>query len=162
MFLRALLDIPEDRTTWLVYADWLEDRGDPRAEFLRLVVARAQMPEDDPEAVPADARLTQLRGELDPRWMAAFDPAPVVVCPRGSYRFCGRVWTELSPTDAPDIRICRECQRPVFYGHTADEAQMIGSCGEAVALSTRVPGSQNPFPPPPTPGVDEIAADDDW
>lgn len=35
-FLRALLANPEDSTSRLVYADWLEDRGDPRAGLLRL------------------------------------------------------------------------------------------------------------------------------
>jgi uncharacterized protein (TIGR02996 family) len=35
-FLRAILAAPEDATSRLVYADWLEERGDPRAEVLRL------------------------------------------------------------------------------------------------------------------------------
>jgi uncharacterized protein (TIGR02996 family) len=39
-FLHALFDKPDDETTRLVYADWLEDRGDPqslaRGEFLRV------------------------------------------------------------------------------------------------------------------------------
>ena len=25
VFLRAILDVPEDRNTWLIYADWLDD-----------------------------------------------------------------------------------------------------------------------------------------
>src|SRR5262245_9200773 len=35
-FLRAILAKPGNATTRLVYADWLEERGDPRASFLRL------------------------------------------------------------------------------------------------------------------------------
>src|SRR5262249_37551795 len=35
-FLRAILAKPGDATTRLVYADWLEERGDPRSPFLRL------------------------------------------------------------------------------------------------------------------------------
>src|SRR5262249_35731960 len=35
-FLRAILAKPCDAATRLVYADWLEERGDPRALFLRL------------------------------------------------------------------------------------------------------------------------------
>ena len=34
-FLAALEQNPEDETTRLVFADWLEERGDPRAEWLR-------------------------------------------------------------------------------------------------------------------------------
>jgi uncharacterized protein (TIGR02996 family) len=35
-FLRAILATPEDMATRLIYADWLEERGDARAEYLRL------------------------------------------------------------------------------------------------------------------------------
>src|SRR5262249_9549822 len=35
-FLRALWEEPADETTRLAYADWLEERGDPRGEYLRL------------------------------------------------------------------------------------------------------------------------------
>jgi uncharacterized protein (TIGR02996 family) len=35
-FLGALEEEPGDDTSWLVYADWLEDRGDPRAEYVRV------------------------------------------------------------------------------------------------------------------------------
>src|SRR5262249_42657415 len=35
-FLRSILDDPDDEANRLVYADWLEERGDPRAELVRL------------------------------------------------------------------------------------------------------------------------------
>jgi carbon storage regulator len=35
-FLRAIAAGPDDEATRLVYADWLEERGDPLGEFLRL------------------------------------------------------------------------------------------------------------------------------
>jgi uncharacterized protein (TIGR02996 family) len=34
-FLQALREHPEEEANWLVYADWLEERGDPRAELYR-------------------------------------------------------------------------------------------------------------------------------
>jgi uncharacterized protein (TIGR02996 family) len=43
-FLVAANTPPEDRLVLLVYADWLEERGDPRAQVLRLI-ARAQAAE---------------------------------------------------------------------------------------------------------------------
>jgi uncharacterized protein (TIGR02996 family) len=43
-FLRALLAAPEDDALRLVYADWLEERGDPRGEYLRCRCARAALP----------------------------------------------------------------------------------------------------------------------
>jgi uncharacterized protein (TIGR02996 family) len=37
-FLKSILEKPDDDSRKLVYADWLEEQGDPRAEFLRLMV----------------------------------------------------------------------------------------------------------------------------
>jgi uncharacterized protein (TIGR02996 family) len=34
-FIQAVLDNPQDEANWLVYADWLEERGDPRAPLYR-------------------------------------------------------------------------------------------------------------------------------
>jgi uncharacterized protein (TIGR02996 family) len=34
-FLRAILANPEDDAPWLIYADWLEERGDPRTALYR-------------------------------------------------------------------------------------------------------------------------------
>jgi uncharacterized protein (TIGR02996 family) len=34
-FIAALLEQPQEEVNWLVYADWLEERGDPRAELYR-------------------------------------------------------------------------------------------------------------------------------
>jgi uncharacterized protein (TIGR02996 family) len=35
VFLQALREHPEEEANWLVYADWLEERGDPRAAVYR-------------------------------------------------------------------------------------------------------------------------------
>jgi uncharacterized protein (TIGR02996 family) len=35
-FVRGILAEPDDDTPRLIYADWLEERGDPRGEFIRL------------------------------------------------------------------------------------------------------------------------------
>jgi uncharacterized protein (TIGR02996 family) len=37
-FQRAILANPSDTTLKLVYADWLQDRSDPRAEYVRLQI----------------------------------------------------------------------------------------------------------------------------
>ncbi len=42
-FLRALQDSPKDTTAALVFADWLEERGDPRAVYVRACVAMQQV-----------------------------------------------------------------------------------------------------------------------
>jgi len=67
-FLRAVLASPRDLASRLVYADWLEERGDPRSEYLRLWVARENL--DDPDEFPAPARqrLAELQEGLDADW----------------------------------------------------------------------------------------------
>ena len=68
-FLRAILANPDDRVSRLVYADWLDERADPRAEFLRIEARLAELPRDDmtyPELRQPDRRL-QLQSVL-PRW----------------------------------------------------------------------------------------------
>jgi uncharacterized protein (TIGR02996 family) len=69
-FLWAIVANPEDRTTRLVYADWLEERGDPRGEFLRLEAALASMPIDDEKAAAGRQHLLELRERISPSWLA--------------------------------------------------------------------------------------------
>src|SRR5437660_9704214 len=44
-FLDAIKERPEDDVPRLILADWLEEHGDPRGEFVRLQVQRARLPE---------------------------------------------------------------------------------------------------------------------
>jgi uncharacterized protein (TIGR02996 family) len=59
-FLRAIRANPDEAANLLVYADWLEERGDPRAEYIRL--------EYQPEQITA--RIEALQRDLDPEWAA--------------------------------------------------------------------------------------------
>ena len=58
-FLRAICDDPGDEVARLVYADWLDERGDIRGEYLRLESQLLQIP----------LRLAQLREQIDPVWL---------------------------------------------------------------------------------------------
>jgi uncharacterized protein (TIGR02996 family) len=73
-FLRAILADPHDSLPRLVYADWLEERGDPRGEFLRL----ATRLRDEERLFSRDRpimreRLDDLRPSLPTQWRTAFD-----------------------------------------------------------------------------------------
>jgi uncharacterized protein (TIGR02996 family) len=46
-FLRAISAAPDDDAPRLIFADWLEERCDPRGEFIRIQCCLASMPEDD-------------------------------------------------------------------------------------------------------------------
>src|SRR4051794_17332589 len=67
-FLRALLTDPDDHATRQAYADWLEERGDPRGELLRIhsVLARGVAGE---AYVTIEARFRALRSAADPLWV---------------------------------------------------------------------------------------------
>jgi uncharacterized protein (TIGR02996 family) len=74
-FLRAIADRPDDDDLLLVYADWLEERGDGRAEFLRLLGAIASGAAFGEQPVARDrlvhrvnARLKRLRKAVDRGW----------------------------------------------------------------------------------------------
>src|SRR5262249_25691611 len=68
-FLRAIADNPTDRATRLVYADWLEERGDPRAEFLRVQYDLAQQISDKARFRDLCHREQELVGQLDAAWI---------------------------------------------------------------------------------------------
>jgi uncharacterized protein (TIGR02996 family) len=80
-FMRAIRAAPDDDGPRLVYADWLEENGEPaRAEFIRVQCARAWFPGDDARArVPDDeARVGELNGRaqalLADNWEAWVGP----------------------------------------------------------------------------------------
>ena len=69
-FISAILDAPGDEASFLVYADWLEERGDPRGEFLRIESEFLSTPLDDAGSPALMARLRELHHTLDPDWVA--------------------------------------------------------------------------------------------
>lgn len=75
-FLRSVQANPSDDLLRLVFADWLEERGDPRGTFLRLEVALHEAGRSD-HADELRERLHQARCGLDARWLALVDrPQP--------------------------------------------------------------------------------------
>ncbi len=59
-FLLAIRETPHDDTPRLVYADWLEERGDPRSEFIRVQCELAQLPPEDASRVALEEREREL------------------------------------------------------------------------------------------------------
>src|SRR5438067_9840359 len=68
-FQRAILANPADTTLKLVYADWLQERADPRAEFVRLQVQLSGMV-DQGSAGQLVEWLSAKGSSLDPAWVA--------------------------------------------------------------------------------------------
>ena len=140
-FIRAILDHPEELTTWLVYADWLDERDDPRAEFIRLQVNLL-----DPANLQSDpfgllARLEEVRKKLDPNWVAIFDRPAIENCDEVFAFKCPKKWEKLHGTPNPLVRHCDACEKQVYYCLTLRQAQDHARQGHCVALSEAVPHS---------------------
>ena len=73
-FLRAISAAPDDAAPRLVYADWLDERGDPRAEFVRVQVRLRDLPPTDPSCANFRTRDRELRSVCPPYWLARLDP----------------------------------------------------------------------------------------
>jgi uncharacterized protein (TIGR02996 family) len=71
-FLTAILEQPDDDARKLVYADWLEERGDPRAEYLRLTMKVRQERVVTPQQRQRHQELSTELGELRTRHMEAW------------------------------------------------------------------------------------------
>jgi uncharacterized protein (TIGR02996 family) len=69
-FLRAMLVSPEDARVRLVYADWLEERGDQRSAYLRLDAEAQGRQGKGKGGAGAQQRLQELEVTLDPGWVA--------------------------------------------------------------------------------------------
>jgi uncharacterized protein (TIGR02996 family) len=67
-FIQAILAASEDDAPRLMYADWLEERGDPRAEFIRVQCALAHMASSDPRRAELKARERGLLTEHEQEW----------------------------------------------------------------------------------------------
>ncbi|MFO0808491.1 MAG: TIGR02996 domain-containing protein [Gemmataceae bacterium] len=62
-FLQAIRAAPDDDLPRLVYADWLEERGDPRGEFIRLQCQDALNP-----TLGVATRIAELEAEFGLEW----------------------------------------------------------------------------------------------
>jgi uncharacterized protein (TIGR02996 family) len=59
--LQAIIESPDDDAVRLVYADWLEENGQPeRAELIRLEIELSGLPEASPRAEPLEEREEEL------------------------------------------------------------------------------------------------------
>jgi uncharacterized protein (TIGR02996 family) len=76
-FLNAIRASPGDEALRLVYADWLEERSDPRADFLRLHLALTAAAPDHLERVAGEHELSRLRKGCDAAWLAVIEPERV-------------------------------------------------------------------------------------
>jgi len=73
-FLSAIRESPTDDAPRLIYADWLEERQDPRAEFIRVQCQLANENLSTVERMDLEVREQALLGTNQHIWAAPFDP----------------------------------------------------------------------------------------
>ncbi|MBP3960251.1 TIGR02996 domain-containing protein [Gemmata sp. G18] len=85
-FIRAIVDNPGDDTPRLVYADWLDDRDDPRGPYLRAEFEWANMKAGGPrsksftEKLRIEKQLRRTVTGLDAVWGARLSRPPLGIC----------------------------------------------------------------------------------
>lgn len=73
-FLHAIAEAPDDDTPRLVFADWLEEQGDPRGEFIRRQCELEQLDEDDPARPEHESRCQLLLSIHERKWLGGLPP----------------------------------------------------------------------------------------
>jgi uncharacterized protein (TIGR02996 family) len=166
-FLAQLLNDPSDDPTRLVYADWLEDQGDPvslaRAEFLRLTVELAAGRQSGGAEEELRKRLQALAADLDTDWLAVVSRLDVENCytrrrewvlsQAGPVRFdflCDRRWEDMQPTEDGAVRFCDACEQNVHYCDTIVEARRHAWAGHCIAVDLGVIRRDQDLVPPRT------------
>src|SRR6266511_2319846 len=74
-FLQAVLDEPDDEAPRLIYADWLQERGDPRGEFIQVQCQLARLRAGDPRRVALEVEEQELFDEYGAEWLHAVHPS---------------------------------------------------------------------------------------
>jgi uncharacterized protein (TIGR02996 family) len=68
-FFQAILDQPDDDHLRLIFADWLEERGDPRGEFIRIQHALLDPSLNDDQRYPLLVCERELRCRHEAEWL---------------------------------------------------------------------------------------------
>jgi carbon storage regulator CsrA len=73
-FVQAVLETPDDEGIRLIFADWLEERGDPWGEFIRVQCRLAGLPAKDERRRDLQARERALWAEHGEKWRSYLPP----------------------------------------------------------------------------------------
>lgn len=160
-FLASIQQTPADETARLVYADWLEERGDAisksKADFIRFELQLSTAPEQSLNRVRWQNKLKKL--VVDARWLAIVSHPRLEAC-RMQFEFeCPKQWEKLTPTGDHNRRHCDQCQQDVHFCNSIREARNHAAQGHCVAVSPGVARLSGDLVPLPTVGIVRLTPD---
>ncbi len=118
-FLQAIVADPST-DGWLVYADWLEEHGDARADFVRRQAESLHLPADD-QRTQVLSRLHEERRQLDPEWLVWIDLALA-----GHVHLAGQDCRRLAPLNGPTMRM----PRSAWWASCSHDGRWIYTTGQ--------------------------------
>src|SRR5262249_13326071 len=159
----SILDNPDDDANRLVFADWLEESGQPdKAAFVRLEGELGRMSRVHERFLALKDELKRLNDSVGWRGsLTLFRNDRPLNCgvpdilpdnaPGGTIRFsaagrfaarfeyeCPNRWVDLRRTDDVAVRYCEECRKTVHYCASQEEAEQHAVRGDCIAISSRV------------------------
>jgi uncharacterized protein (TIGR02996 family) len=157
-FIQTIQHKPGDDASRLVYADWLDEQGDPisaaKSEFLRVTVELATSGKPKEWKKAQRKRLQELAAKLDTDWLAVVSRLTIENCVgkrrteetrplRGmrllQFEFlCDLCWEDLQPTEEGAVRRCEACEQHVHYCDTITEARQHAQQGHCIAVDLGV------------------------
>lgn len=148
-FLAAIAANTNDADARSVYADWLDQRGDPRGEYLRLEALLYAGP----------ARILELTQQIDPTWLGAVTRrCDVVLTDPGHNKISTiKLVREVSGLGLKDAKDLVEAAPPVriVYDQTFDQAHAIAAkfahSGARVVVMPHVSSLTGGYPSPVAP-----------
>lgn len=164
-FVRAIQAEPNNDTARLVYADWLEERGEPTAtaksEFLRATVALNEPGVRKVQRQQLEQRLQQLAADLDTAWLGVVSYLRIENCQGKQAEarsrrsmlitfnyLCDRRWQDMQPTEQPAVRYCDSCRQSVHYCDTIMAARQHAGEGHCIAVDLGVIRRKDDLEPP--------------
>ena len=135
----AVRESPGNDDARLIYADWLEEQGDARAEYLRLERQWNRLPWSGRAGSPIRARLVELTHRLPLEWIAAVARANIAGCPDEYIDLCPRAWEALPDGDHSRERRCPACRQLVIYCRSVAEAVRYTARNVRVAVDPTLP-----------------------
>lgn len=135
-FLDEILNSPGDDQVRLVYADWLEERGDDRSRYVRAEVEFSQLAPDHAYYDEYQSALRTLQLDFDRAWVVLLARSPIENCPIDFEFQCPKRWDKLAPTEEQFVRYCTECHRNVYHCQSIPEARLKSFLGECIAVDS--------------------------